>query len=180
MYFGKDERLAVFIDGGSLSAAVTALEFEVDFGKISRFFRDACNLVRIYFYAQVPEEGGSIRPLIDWLDYHNYSVTAKTGRTLVEEGRKARTRGDFAVDLAVEAMRVGRNVDHLVLVCGDYRYRALVAGLQQMGRRVSVISTLQPRPIVDAELRRQADQFIDLLELKPHFERKRAVAIPAE
>jgi uncharacterized LabA/DUF88 family protein len=180
MYFGKDERLAVFIDGGSLSAAVKALEFDLDFRRISRFFEEAGCLVRIYFYAAVPEERASIRPLIDWLEYHRYSVTAKSGRSTGEDAAKSRNSGDFAVDLAVEAMRLARSLDHLVLVSGDCRYRALVAALQQMGRRVTVISTLKPRPIVDADLRRQADQFIDLFDLRKHFERARADAIAAQ
>jgi uncharacterized LabA/DUF88 family protein len=39
--------------------------------------------------------------------------------------------------------------------------------LQQMGKRVSVVSTLQTQPpMVADELRRQADQFIDLAELE--------------
>lgn len=171
MHIRKEERLAVFIDGGSLSTAVAGLEFDLDFRRISQFFQETCNLIRIYFYAAVPDEGTAIRPLIDWLDYNQYSVTAKSGRS-TSEGGSPRKSADFAVDLAVEAMRVGRSVDHLVLISGDARYRALVAALQQMGRRVSVISTLKPRPIVDAELRRQADRFIDLADLKPHFERK--------
>jgi uncharacterized LabA/DUF88 family protein len=178
MYFGADERLAVFIDGGSLSAAVTALDMDIDFDRISRFFRGTCNLVRIYFYATIPNERASIRPLIDWLDYHHYAVAAKPGYFSGDDAAKRR-KADFAVELAVEAMRLGRSVDHVVLVSGDPRYRALVAALQQMGRRVSVISTLKPHPIVDAELRRQADQFIDLADLKVHFERKRLVVAAA-
>ena len=47
------------------------------------------------------------------------------------------------------------------------RRAALVAALQQCGRRVSVVSTLQTQPpMVADELRRQADQFIDLADLE--------------
>lgn len=43
----------------------------------------------------------------------------------------------------------------------------LVAALQQKGKRVSVVSTLQTQPAMVAdELRRQADQFIDLADLE--------------
>ncbi|MDP1910876.1 MAG: hypothetical protein Q8K85_21455 [Hyphomicrobium sp.] len=55
-------------------------------------------------------------------------------------------------------------------MASDNLYRALVAGLQHMGR-VSVISTKTPHPVVvDEDLRRQADHFIDLSDLKPCFE----------
>lgn len=171
VHFSKDERLAVFIDGGSLSAAVSALEFDVDFRRVQGFFRDAANLIRIYFFAAIPAENASIRPLLDWLDYNDYSVAAKSGRSVAGADGKLRSRCDFGVDLAVEALRVARSVDHLALVSGDGRYRALVAGLQNMGVRVSAISTLHPHPMIDSDLRRQADQFIDLVDLKQHFER---------
>src|SRR5947207_9283835 len=50
---------------------------------------------------------------------------------------------------------------------GDGDFRALVAAMQMRGRRVSVVSTLQTQPpMVADELRRQADQFIDLADLE--------------
>jgi hypothetical protein len=53
------------------------------------------------------------------------------------------------------------------LFSGDGDFRSLVAAIQQMGRRVSVISTLHTQPpMVADELRRQADQFIDLADLE--------------
>src|SRR5216684_4089275 len=48
---------------------------------------------------------------------------------------------------------------------GDGDFRALVGAMQMRGRRVSVVSTLQTQPpMVADELRRQADQFIDLAD----------------
>jgi uncharacterized LabA/DUF88 family protein len=54
-----------------------------------------------------------------------------------------------------------------VVFTGDGDFRALVAAMQMRGRRVSVVSTLQTQPpMVADELRRQADQFIDLADLE--------------
>ena len=64
-------------------------------------------------------------------------------------------------------MRLVEHLDHVVLFTGDGDFRALVAALQMRGRRVSVVSTLQTQPpMVADELRRQADQFIDLADLE--------------
>jgi uncharacterized LabA/DUF88 family protein len=64
-------------------------------------------------------------------------------------------------------MRLVDHLDHIVLFTGDGDFRALVAALQLKGRRVSIVSTLQTQPpMVADELRRQADQFIDLAELE--------------
>ncbi len=77
-------------------------------------------------------------------------------------------------------------LDHIVLFSGDGDFRSLVAALQQKGKRVSVISTLQTQPpMVADELRRQADQFIDLADLESlicrtrHARRASARELPA-
>ena len=71
------------------------------------------------------------------------------------------------IELTVDAMRLVEHLDHVVLFTGDGDFRALVGALQMRGRRVSVVSTLQTQPpMVADELRRQADQFIDLADLE--------------
>ncbi len=58
-------------------------------------------------------------------------------------------------------------VDHMVLFSGDGDFRYLVEALQRRGRKVTVISTTRTNPpmIVD-DLRRQADNFIELTSMK--------------
>ncbi len=59
------------------------------------------------------------------------------------------------------------SLDHIVIFSGDGDFRSLVSALQQKGKRVSVVSTLQTQPpMVADELRRQADQFVDLADLE--------------
>jgi uncharacterized LabA/DUF88 family protein len=69
-------------------------------------------------------------------------------------------------------MLLADTLDHIVIFSGDGDFRSLVAALQQKGKRVSVISTLQTQPpMVADELRRQADQFIDLADLEDQIGR---------
>ena len=76
------------------------------------------------------------------------------------------------VELAVDAMRLSGCVDEIVLFSGDGDFKYLVAALQQLGKRVTVISSLSTEPVMVAdELRRQADQFVDLAQLRPLLER---------
>jgi len=59
------------------------------------------------------------------------------------------------------------HVDHIVLFSGDGDFRPLVEALQRKGVRVSVVSTIRSQPpMIADELRRQADNFIDLHELR--------------
>ena len=81
------------------------------------------------------------------------------------------------IELAVTAMEMAPHVDQMVLFSGDGDFRSLVESLQRQGVRVSVVSTVvtQP-PMVADELRRQADEFIDLAQLAPRIGRDPASA----
>ena len=64
-------------------------------------------------------------------------------------------------------------VDHIVIFSGDGDFRRLVEAAQRKGRRVSVVSTIRTQPpMIADELRRQADNFIELEELKPQIVRE--------
>jgi len=58
-------------------------------------------------------------------------------------------------------------VDHIVLFSGDGDFKPLIESLQRQGVRVSVVSTIRSQPpMIADELRRQADNFIELDELR--------------
>ena len=72
------------------------------------------------------------------------------------------------VELAVNAMELAEHIDQMVLFSGEGNFRCLVAAMQRRGVRVTVVSTIATQPpMIAADLRRQADVFIDLTELQP-------------
>jgi uncharacterized LabA/DUF88 family protein len=77
------------------------------------------------------------------------------------------------IELAIDVMELADNIDHVVIFSGDGDFRRLVEAVQKKGRRVSVVSTIRTQPpMVADELRRQADNFIELEELKPTIMRE--------
>ncbi len=65
-------------------------------------------------------------------------------------------------------MEMAGHADHLVLFSGDGDFRRLVEAVQRRGVRVTVVSTVTTQPAMIADdLRRQADQFVDLADLEP-------------
>ena len=169
MNFYEAERLALFIDGANLHATARALAFDIDFKRVLGVFGQRARLVRALYYTAILEdqEVSSLRPLVDWLSYNGFSVVTKPAKTFTDfEGRR-KTKGNMDVEIAVDAMRLARHLDHIILFSGDGDFRSLVAALQEKGKRVSVVSSLvtQP-PMVSDELRRQADQFIEIAELE--------------
>ncbi|UWU85754.1 NYN domain-containing protein [Bradyrhizobium yuanmingense] len=162
---------ALFIDGSNFHATAKALGFEIDYRRLLSEFQSRATLLRAFYYTTIIEdqEYSSIRPLIDWLDYNGFTVVTKLAKEFVDPatGRR-KVKGSMDVDLAVSAMELAQHVDQIVLCSGDGDFRSLVEALQRRGVRVTVVSTLSTQPpMIADDLRRQADIFIDLVELKP-------------
>ena len=121
------------------------------------------------YYTAIAEdqEYTSIRPLVDWLDYNGYTMVTKPTKSFTDAFGHRKIKGNMDIELTVDAMRLVEHLDHVVLFTGDGDFRALVAAMQMRGRRITVVSTLQTQPpMVADELRRQADQFVDLADLE--------------
>lgn len=183
MHFYPHERIALFIDGANLYATSRALGFDIDYKRLLAHFRQRAQLVRALYYTALAEdqEYSSIRPLIDWLDYNGYSMVTKPTKEFTDSTGRRKVKGNMDIELAVDAMRLADTLDHIVLFSGDGDFRGLVAALQQKGKRVSVLSTLQTQPpMIADELRRQADQFIDLADLEEVIGRDPAQRAPRD
>ncbi|MGY6704611.1 LabA-like NYN domain-containing protein [Roseinatronobacter sp.] len=167
--FYKDEKLALFVDGANLYQTARALGFDIDYKLLRQEFMRRGKLTRAFYYAALleSEEFSPIRPLIDWLSYNGYNLVTKAAKEHFDSEGRRRVKGNMEVELAVNAMELGPYIDHAVLFSGDGDYCPLVESLQRQGVRVSVVSTVRtPKPIASDELRRQADNFIELEELR--------------
>jgi uncharacterized LabA/DUF88 family protein len=167
--FYRDERLALFIDGSNLYAAAKALGFDIDYKLLRAEFVRRGKLVRAFYYTALLEdqEYSPIRPLVDWLDYNGFTMVTKPAKEFTDSTGRRKVKGNMDIELAVDAMEMADRLDHMVLFSGDGDFRPLVAGIQRRGVRVSVVSTIRTHPpMIADELRRQADNFIELEELK--------------
>jgi len=164
------EKIALFIDGANLYATAKSVGFDIDYKRLLREFQSRGYLVRAFYYTAIIEdqEYSSIRPLIDWLDYNGYTVVTKATKEFVDQstGRR-KVKGNMDIELAVDVMEIAPHVDHIVLFSGDGDFRSLVEAVQRRGVRVTVVSTISTQPpMVADELRRQCDQFVDIMELQ--------------
>ena len=164
----ETDRIGLFIDGANLYATAKTLGFDIDYKRLLKEFQGRGKLIRAFYYTALVEdqEYSSIRPLIDWLDYNGFAVVTKPTKEFVDALGRRKVKGNMDIELAVDAMEMADHLDHIVLFSGDGDFRSLVEAVQRKGVRVSVVSTnsTQPAMIAD-ELRRQADEFIDLIHL---------------
>jgi uncharacterized LabA/DUF88 family protein len=110
--------------------------------------------------------------LTDWLSYNGYTVVTKPVKEFTDASGRRKVKGNMDVELAVDAMDIAGQIDQMVLFSGDGAFRSLVEAVQRRGVRVTVISTISTQlPMIADELRRQADVFTDLAELKSKLSR---------
>lgn len=167
--FYRDERLALFIDGSNLYAASKALGFDIDYKKLRNEFVRRGRLLRAFYYTALLENDdySPIRPLVDWLNYNGFMMVTKPAKEYTDAMGRRKIKGNMDIDLTVDALDLAPHVDHIVLFSGDGDFRPLVEALQKKGVRVSIVSTVRSQPpMIADELRRQADNFIELSDLR--------------
>jgi uncharacterized LabA/DUF88 family protein len=162
-------KIALFIDGANTHAAGRALGFDLDFKRLLLEFQSRGTLVRAFYYTAIFENDtfSTLRPLLDWLDYNGFAVVTKGRREFIDDSGNRKLKGNTDVELAIDAMELADHVDQVVLFSGDGSFRSLVQALQRKGVRVTVVSSISSTPpMIASELRRQADVFEDLADLR--------------
>ena len=179
----KEERAAMFIDGANLYAAARSLGFDIDYKRLLEVFAGRGRLVRAFYYTALieNEEYSPIRPLVDWLDYNGYSMVTKPTKEFLDAFGRRKVKGNMDIELAIDVMEMCDHVDHIIIFSGDGDFRRLVEAVQRKGVRVSVVSTMRSSPpMIADELRRQADNFIELQEIMQHIARGKVEIQPGE
>jgi uncharacterized LabA/DUF88 family protein len=169
-------KIALFIDGANLHATCRTVGFDIDYKRLLQEFASRGTLVRALYYTAIEDqEISSIRPLTDWLNYNGYTVVTKATKEFIDASGRRKVKGNMNIELAVDAMELAQHVDQIVLFSGDGDFRSLVEAVQRRGVRVTVVSSMSVKPpMIADELRRQADVFIDLAELRSKIGREMA------
>ena len=163
------ERAALFIDGSNFHGTVKLLGLNIDYVRLLDYFRDQHHLIRAYYYTALPDpsETAPLRKLIDFLDYNGYAVVSKQTKEFIEPTTgRVRVKGNMDMELALDMLKLAPHIDHAYLFSGDGDFSRLLSEVQDMGVRVTVVSSVKTSPNMVADtLRRQADCFIDLTEI---------------
>jgi len=159
-----------------MHAAHSKLGFDIDYKRLRDYFTKTGTLIRAYYYTALldNDQFTKFRPITDWLQYNGYKLITKPVKEYHNPQTGERNRkGNMDIEIAVDAMELAPRLDHVVLFSGDGDFRRLVESLQRQGVRVTIVSTIQSRPsICSDDLRRQADVYIDLEDIKYHIMRE--------
>jgi len=139
-------------------------------------------MLRAFYYTALTEEQdySPLRPLVDWLDYNGYSMVTKPTKQFTDAQGNRKIKGNMDIELAIDMMEMAPHLDHIILFSGDGDFKRLVDAVQRKGVRVTVVSTIRTQPpMVSDDLRRQADNFLELQELAESIQREHR-PMPAE
>lgn len=169
MTFYPDERIGLFIDGANVFSTTKSLDFDIDFKRLLDEFRKRGRLLRANYYTALLEQDdyNPLKPLVDWLDYNGFSVVSKRAKEFTDDQGRRRIKGDMDIELAIDMVEAADYLDHIILFSGDGDFCRAVKAVQNRGTRVSVVSSLRTSPpMIADELRRVADNFIELRDLE--------------
>jgi uncharacterized LabA/DUF88 family protein len=100
-------------------------------------------------------------------------MVTKPAKEFTDASGRRKIKGNMDIELAIDVLEMADHLDNIVLFSGDGDFRRLVEAVQRKGVRVTVVSTVKSvPPMVADELRRQADDFIDLSSLSNEIARK--------
>lgn len=160
-------KTAAFLDGSNVFATAKALGFDIDY-KLLRDHLVATNTMqRLSYYTAILEGDDYIpvKPLIDYLGYNGFNMVTKPAKEHTDSMGRRKIKGNMDVDMAVDMMEIAPHIDRVMLFSGDGDFVPVVKSLQRQGVRVTVVSTIKTSMCAD-DLRRAADEFIDLDELR--------------
>jgi len=164
----RPNETALFIDGPNVYLTAKALGFDVDYKRLHNYFSARCDLIRAYYYTAVRERDthDSLRPLLDWLDYNQYTLVQKPTKEWTDASGRTKVKGNMDMEMACDAFDLSSTIRNATFFTGDGDFVAIIRLLQRRGIRCTVVSSTETQPVMCAdELRRAADEFVELSEL---------------
>ncbi|MDQ7030935.1 MAG: NYN domain-containing protein [Ardenticatenia bacterium] len=169
-------RFVIFIDGSNLYHTLRDLGIHLDYKRLLDFFKRRGHLLRAFYYTALLDSSTPdwLIRLTDWLSYNGYTVITKRARVFRRrsvdvEGQVHmvdEVKGNVDIELAIDMLTLAPYYDTAILFSGDGDFVRLVEAVQRMGVRVVVVSSEKTaESTVSDDLRRQADEFIDLVDI---------------
>lgn len=153
----KGQRVVVLIDVQNLYHSAKHLyNARVDFKQVLNLGINKRTLIRSFAYV-IRTKSGEEKSFFDALT----SLGIETRIKDLQEYQGGFKKGDWDVGIVIDAIRLSRNVDSIVLVTGDGDFIPLVEYLQNKGIRVEVIAFKRS---ASSKLIEAVDEFIDLEE----------------
>lgn len=171
MGLDPDDRTAILIDGANLYRTAKTLGFDIDYKALLERAKRETRLVRAAYYTAMQEDPDGdfspLRPLVDFLDYNGFQMVTKPAKSFVGQDGTRRFRGSTDIELAVDMVTMAGRLDTIVLFSGNGDFRHAIERCQSQGCKVVCVSTTKSQPpIASDDIRRCADQFVEITDIQ--------------
>lgn len=164
----REKISAILVDGSNVYATVRALGFSIDYKKLLETFEG--RILKAYYFTALRAEDqvSAVRPMVDYLQYNGWTCFTKPTQEWIQADGKPKIKGNMDIEIATIAFEIAPFVTDIHLFTGDGDFTFLVDTLQRRHAvNVTVVSSIKTQPPMCADtLRRQADTFIDLADMK--------------
>lgn len=153
----KEQRVGILIDVQNLyHSAKNLYHAKVNFKNVLKTAVANRKLVRAVAYA-IRTESGEEKAFCDALTKFGIEVKAKDLQIFAGGMKK----GDWDVGIAVDAIRLAKSLDVIVLISGDGDFLPLIEYIKNQGIQAEVIAFSKSASL---KLKETADDFVDLGE----------------
>lgn len=156
--FRDKKRIAIFIDAANFEISLKTCDLYADYKKLINWASEDGKITILRYYSPTFGTKGQ-NQFFSFIKNLGFKIITKNIKIIKQQGKKSQNKANFDVEITFDAaIRIGQ-FDKLVLFSGDSDFVYLIIQLQK--RRVSTI-IVSPQWRTARELRKQADQFIDL------------------
>lgn len=156
----QEQRVGVLVDASNMyHSGKNLYKKKVNFGKILEKALGGRKLIRAIAYG-IKTESEDENPFFEALLQQGFEVKVKDLQIFAGGAKKA----DWDVGIAVDAIKLGKSLDVIILVTGDGDFLPLVSYLQNSLGCLAEVAAF--RQTASSKLVEEADDFINLSEDK--------------
>jgi uncharacterized protein (TIGR00288 family) len=157
----ENKRVLCLIDGGNLYHAAYKKKLNIDFAQFIAWFKEHTQKkFQAYYYSAFDPEDDKQTEFMEGLKKVGYKMHLKPIRKVAKDVIK----GNLDVELTVDAIRLKRAYDILLLVSGDGDFTYLLQYLEKTGRETMVLGIAG---FVSFELHNEADNYYFFDRIRP-------------
>lgn len=164
-------RIYVFVDAANIFYTQRTLGWRISYEGLKKYFQVECggNLGKLFVYTATDSERPQQKKFLDMLSVNGYIVRTKEVKRIRVTKGVYEWKGDFDVELTMDAMDNIREFDTAVLLSGDSDFAPIVRRMKESGKKVIVMSA---KYHVSKELIQLSNKYVNLKKLREKIELK--------
>lgn len=164
-------RVYVFVDAANIFYTQRTLRWRISYEKLKQYFQDECKekLGKLFVYTATDSERIQQKKFLDMLEINGYIVRTKEVKRIRVAKGIYEWKGDFDVELTIDAMDNIKEFDTAILLSGDSDFAPIVKRMRENRKTIIVLSA---KHHISRELIKLSDKYINLKKLRDRIELK--------